>query len=99
MADPDPAREAGAQPTLTLSVLDDEGWFGTKFPEGVDELKFHTVGTIKGPRPPAAALRPLRRHAAPAVPHRLGVRGRPEDQVVKVRNARAFIARRSPRRG
>jgi hypothetical protein len=28
-------------------VLDDEGWFGAKFPEGVDELKFHTRGIIK----------------------------------------------------
>ena len=35
------------QPSLTLSVLDDEGWFGARFPEGVDELKFHTLGVIK----------------------------------------------------
>jgi len=35
------------RPKLTLSVLDDEGYFGTAFPEGVDELKFHTIGVIK----------------------------------------------------
>ena len=47
LADADLREKLALQPTLTLSVLDDEGWFGTKFPEGVDELKFHTVGTIK----------------------------------------------------
>lgn len=35
------------QRKITLSVLDDEGWFGKTFPEGVDELKFHTIGVIK----------------------------------------------------
>jgi hypothetical protein len=47
LADPDLRAKLALQPTLTLSVLDDEGWFGAKFPEGVDELKFHTVGIIK----------------------------------------------------
>ena len=28
-------------------MKDDEGWFGTKFPEGVDELYFVVVGVIK----------------------------------------------------
>ena len=28
-------------------MKDDEGWFGTSFPEGVDELHFQTVGIIK----------------------------------------------------
>jgi hypothetical protein len=47
LADADLRHKLMLQPTLTLSVLDDEGWFGTKFPQGVDELKFHTVGVIK----------------------------------------------------
>jgi hypothetical protein len=35
-----------AQPTIRLSVMDDEGWFGTRFPKGVDELHFQVVGVI-----------------------------------------------------
>jgi hypothetical protein len=35
------------QKDIHLSVKDDEGWFGTKFPEGVDELLFMVVGVIK----------------------------------------------------
>lgn len=37
----------GFQPRLHLEVKDDEGWFGTEFPEGVDELYFQVVGVIK----------------------------------------------------
>jgi hypothetical protein len=29
------------------SVRDDEGWFGTKFPDGVDERHFAVTGIIK----------------------------------------------------
>jgi hypothetical protein len=36
-----------AQPGICLEVKDDEGWFGRRFPEGVDELHFVTVGIIK----------------------------------------------------
>ena len=36
-----------AQKDIHLAVKDDEGWFGTKFPEGVDELYFNVVGVIK----------------------------------------------------
>jgi hypothetical protein len=36
-----------AQPSITLEVKDDEGWFGESFPEGVDELHFQVVGIIK----------------------------------------------------
>jgi hypothetical protein len=35
------------QPAVNLMVKDDEGWFSTKFPEGVDELCFSVVGVIK----------------------------------------------------
>ncbi len=35
------------QPRIHLSIKDDEGWFGTDFPEGVDELYFECVGVIK----------------------------------------------------
>ena len=36
-----------AQPTIKLEVKDDEGWFGTSFPKGVDELCFVVPGVIK----------------------------------------------------
>ena len=35
------------QPDITLEVKDDEGWFNTKFPEGVDELCFTMQGVVK----------------------------------------------------
>src|SRR3954452_25094370 len=35
------------QPKLRLSVKDDEGWFGARFPGGVDELHFQVLGVIK----------------------------------------------------
>jgi len=38
-----------AQPAIRFSVVDDEHkfWSGSGFPEGVDELHFHTAGVIK----------------------------------------------------
>lgn len=36
-----------AQPSISLEVKDDEGCFGTSFPEGVDELYFQVMGVIK----------------------------------------------------
>ena len=36
-----------AQPQIRLEVRDGEGWFGPKFPEGVDELHFQVAGVIK----------------------------------------------------
>ena len=36
-----------AQPKIRLEVKDSEGWFGPKFPEDVDELRFQVVGVIK----------------------------------------------------
>ena len=35
------------QPRIHLRIKDDEGWFGTDFPEGVDELYFECIGVIK----------------------------------------------------
>lgn len=35
------------QPEMRLTVKDDEGWFGAKFPDGVDELLFVVGGVIK----------------------------------------------------
>ena len=35
------------QPRIHLRIKDDEGRFGTDFPEGVDELYFECVGVIK----------------------------------------------------
>lgn len=36
-----------AQPRIRLSVLDDEGFFGTKFPADTDELSFTVGGVIQ----------------------------------------------------
>ena len=36
-----------AQPAIRLEVKDDEGWFGSHFPTGVDDLHFQVVGIIK----------------------------------------------------
>jgi hypothetical protein len=36
-----------SQPSFRLEVKDDEGWFGTNFPEGADELYFQVSGVIK----------------------------------------------------
>ncbi len=35
------------QPRISFQVKDDEGWFGSDFPKGVDELHFQVVGVIK----------------------------------------------------
>ncbi|RPI07114.1 MAG: DUF3137 domain-containing protein [Ignavibacteriae bacterium] len=35
------------QPNIHFEIKDDEGIFGTKFPDGVDELYFQTTGVIK----------------------------------------------------
>ena len=34
------------QPDVHFEVKDDEGWFGDKFPKGVDELYFQTAGVL-----------------------------------------------------
>jgi hypothetical protein len=36
-----------AQPAINLEVKDDEGWFGARFPEGVDELYFQVHGVVR----------------------------------------------------
>jgi hypothetical protein len=36
-----------AQPEVRFEVVDDEGWFGADFPEGVDELRFQVRGVCK----------------------------------------------------
>ena len=36
-----------SQPDIHFQVKDDDGWFKSKFPEGVDELYFEVVGIIK----------------------------------------------------
>ena len=36
-----------AQPRISLEIKDDEGLFGARFPEGVDELVFLSIGVIK----------------------------------------------------
>jgi hypothetical protein len=43
-----------AQPKIRLEVKDGEGWFGPKFPEGVDELHFEVLGVIKDVERPKA---------------------------------------------
>lgn len=36
-----------SQPDISFEVRNDEGWFGTRFPEGVDELYFECYGELK----------------------------------------------------
>lgn len=36
-----------AQPDISFEVRNDEGWFGARFPEGVDELYFRCYGVMK----------------------------------------------------
>jgi len=36
-----------SQPQVCFEVRNDEGWFGAKFPEGVDELHFLCYGVVK----------------------------------------------------
>jgi hypothetical protein len=36
-----------AQPRIRLEIKDNEGWFGAKFPDDVDELHFLATGVIK----------------------------------------------------
>ena len=40
-------RLISTQPRIHLQVKDDEGYFGSDFPQGVDELYFRVVGIIK----------------------------------------------------
>jgi hypothetical protein len=47
LASPKIRQLIAAQKDVNLGVKDDEGWFGTKFPEGVDELHFAVAGVIK----------------------------------------------------
>src|SRR4051812_43211162 len=46
-ANPQIRQKIQDQPKIRLQVKDSEGWFGPKFPEGVDELHFQAVGVIK----------------------------------------------------
>ncbi len=36
-----------SQPRIRLNVKDDEGWFGARFPNGIDELYFESIGMLK----------------------------------------------------
>ena len=46
-ANPEVRRLIEAQPRIRLEIRDDEGFFKTRFPEGVDELHLLALGTIK----------------------------------------------------
>lgn len=35
------------QPKVKLEIVDDDGTFGRRFPEGVDQLRFEAIGEIK----------------------------------------------------
>ena len=47
LMDPQLRAMIAAQPKIMLEVKDDDGWFGTSFPAGTDELKFTAQGVIK----------------------------------------------------
>ena len=59
-----------AQKDIKFDVKDDEGWFGTKFPEGVDELHFAVAGVIKDVDRLKLLYDLFRRNARRAVPDR-----------------------------
>jgi hypothetical protein len=46
-ADPKLRQLMEMQPAIYLTIKDDEGWFSTAFPEGVDELYFSVTGVIR----------------------------------------------------
>jgi hypothetical protein len=46
-ANPEIRRLIQEQPKIRLELKDDEGFFRPRFPEGVDELQFHTLGVLK----------------------------------------------------
>lgn len=46
-ANPEIRRLIQEQPQIRLEIKDDEGLFRPRFPEGVDEIVFHTLGVIK----------------------------------------------------
>jgi hypothetical protein len=65
-----------AQPYVCFEVKDDEGWFGSKFPDGVDALSRDAGhgGRFRAAR----ALVPIIRHrVAPSELDGLGGRGKP----------------------
>lgn len=47
LADPQLKTLINAQPRISLEIKDDEGFFGTTFPDGVDQLVFLAVGVMK----------------------------------------------------
>ncbi len=47
LANPKVRQLIQAQPRIRLEIRDNEGWFGTKFPDDVDELHFLATGVIK----------------------------------------------------
>lgn len=47
LASPKIRQLIAAQKDVNFGVKDDEGWFGTKFPDGVDELHFAVPGIIR----------------------------------------------------
>lgn len=47
LADADLRARMLAQPSLHLQVIDDEGWFGGTFPDGVDELRCTVPGVVR----------------------------------------------------
>jgi hypothetical protein len=46
-SDPQIMQLLAAQPRVKFEVRDDEGWFASRFPNGVDELYFSAYGIIK----------------------------------------------------
>jgi hypothetical protein len=46
-ANPEIRRLIDGQPKIRLEIKDDEGLFRQRFPEGVDELVFQTLGVVK----------------------------------------------------
>ena len=62
------------QPQIHFSVKDDEGWFGPRFPEGVDELEFNVVRDVKDVERLKLLYEFVRRNPGPVVPDQLCLR-------------------------
>lgn len=45
--DPNLQKLIADQSQISFEIRDDEGWFGTDFPQGVDELYFQRLGVMK----------------------------------------------------
>ncbi len=76
LADPNLKKLIAEQSQISFEIRDDEGWFGTAFPSGVDELYFQRVGGHERCRGVEGVVSTVLPDLAPSGPDRPGLRGR-----------------------